>query len=325
MNLTSQSLILRSGVNHRPEYEDCGPVEGAAGLFVFRRYPDDSPLSQVRTRDGRHGVRCLLLLSVEPATAPSGISRVRAAVRCARRWHGLNIPIGRDPDALDEFEAAGAAAPTAQSVAILRRARKPLGFDLTDDYTYDRGEEVFFDSNGHIVTPVQILEDLYLRHCRTCDWRFLLRWKFGSGVRWLVQRAVWRGQDVLMWALFNFYDIELVDEKLRSPFHKYRFREFRRMTVPTDDRSQFFGFQSSRKSFFTNLVVVVVLCAGLYWIAPRTGLLRAVYNNTALTTVALGFGFLLADVMGPKLLVGGICALSRLREWTAFFTREVHV
>jgi hypothetical protein len=63
----------------------------------------------------------------------------------------------------------------------------------------------------------------------------------------------------------------------------------------------------------------------LYWICPRSGILRAIYNNTALTTAALGIGFILADLLGPKLLIGAICALSRLREVTAFFTRKVPI
>jgi hypothetical protein len=133
------------------------------------------------------------------------------------------------------------------------------------------------------------------------------------------------GQDAAMWLLLNFYDVELKDRKLRSPIHKYTAGEFRRITEQAGERSHFFGFQSSQKSFFTNLIVLAAACVFLYWKGPRGGILHAIYRNPALTTAALVFGFLVADCVGPWLLIRLICLLSRLRLAAGFFTRKVHV
>ena len=97
------------------------------------------------------------------------------------------------------------------------------------------------------------------------------------------------------------------------------------MTEKPDERSQFFGFQTSRKSFFTNLVIVAAACSFIYLGGFRTGIIRAIYNNTALTTAALVLCFLLADLIGPWLLVRIICLLSKLRVAATFLTRKVHV
>jgi hypothetical protein len=110
-----------------------------------------------------------------------------------------------------------------------------------------------------------------------------------------------------------------------DPFRRYRPRDFRRSTDKPGERSNFFGFQSSQRSFFTNLSVVVAACLVLYWKAPLDGLLKTVYSNTALTTAALIFGFLLADKLVPWFLIGMICFLSRFREAVIFFVRKVRV
>ncbi|MGE5230855.1 MAG: hypothetical protein ACM3NS_03890, partial [Deltaproteobacteria bacterium] len=76
------------------------------------------------------------------------------------------------------------------------------------------------------------------------------------------------------------------------------------------ERSHFFGFQSSQKSFVTNLMVIAAGCVLLYWKGPRVGFLRAVYMNTALTTAALIFGFLMADWLGPWILISRLLTKS---------------
>jgi hypothetical protein len=97
-----------------------------------------------------------------------------------------------------------------------------------------------------------------------------------------------------------------------------------RITDKEGERSHFFGFQTSRKSFLTNLLVVVTVCLVLYWTAPREGLPRTIYNNTALSTAALVFAFLAADTLGPWLLIRAICVLSRVRDRVLFFIRKVN-
>ena len=173
---------------------------------------------------------------------------------------------------------------------------------------------------------------MYKKHCRTLRLGFRVRWSMGSAGRLAIRRAVWWGQDAAMWVLFNFYDVELSDKnkKLResgrlSPFHKYKPSDFQRATDKPGERSHFFGFQSSQKSFFSNLLVVSAVCLLLYWKASREGLIRTIYNNTALTTAALVLGFLLADTVGPWLLIRTICALSRFRDAVMFFIRKVNV
>jgi hypothetical protein len=68
-------------------------------------------------------------------------------------------------------------------------------------------------------------------------------------------------------------------------------------------------------------LVVLVSLRG----APHEGLLRAIYNDTALSAAALVVGFLLADTLGPWLLIRIICVLSRFRDSVMFFIRKVNV
>ena len=251
-----------------------------AGFFAYRPYPPGSQLSGVSTHDGRPAVRCLIQFVVDPPRGASGsVSRVQVHARFSRRWNPGRIWSTTDPDAHD---AADPDAPNPQSVVLLKKARRPLDLDFVDDYIYDLHEDKFIDDSGNVVRPEQILESVYVRHCRTCNWRFLIRWKADSAIKWSIRHSVWGGQDAAMWLLLNLYDVELQDKDLRSPFHKYKPGEFRRVTEKPDERSQFFGFQTSRKSFFTNLVIVAAACSFIYLGGFRTGIIRAIYNNTAL-------------------------------------------
>jgi hypothetical protein len=80
--------------------------------------------------------------------------------------------------------------------------RKPVDLDSIDAraFVYDQNEDAFFDDDGKTVSPVQILDEMYNRHCRTLRLGFRIRWNIGSAARWTISRAVWRGQDAAMWA-----------------------------------------------------------------------------------------------------------------------------
>ena len=85
----------------------------------------------------------------------------------------------------------------------------------------------------------------------------------------------------------------------------------------------FFGFESSRRALFTNLALVWAATIGLYWLRPFPNFLRTIYINNAMTTAALVFAFLLADVIGPGLLISSVCLLSRIRPSVLFLRRKV--
>jgi hypothetical protein len=69
------------------------------------------------------------------------------------------------------------------------------------------------------------------------------------------------------------------------------------------------------------VVWFAILC--LYWLRPFPSFLRMVYGNTAIATAALVLAFLLADVLGPRALIGAVCLLSRVRPSVTFITRRV--
>lgn len=126
-----------------------------------------------------------------------------------------------------------------------------------------------------------------------------------------------------MWVLIGCYDIALSSPTLQSPLHKYQSSNFKRTTDPAGARSHFFGFQSFQKTLSMNILRVALACIVMWLVGPRTGLVRAIYNNTALTTAALVLAFLTADFLGPSLLIRGICVLSAFREAVVFFRRQV--
>ena len=107
----------------------------------------------------------------------------------------------------------------------------------------------------------------------------------------------------------------------RHPFHRYNLNDFERQT--DKDGTQFFGFQSSKRSFFSNVVVLAFGCLVAYYALPHLGIFRAIYTNTALSTVALAFGFLMADQAVPLALKWLVCVLSRLRRRILGFWQHV--
>ncbi len=324
---TPQAVINRAGVAVLPEYEDVSPMDDCAGFYAYRRYPPDTPLAQIDTASGSVGVRCYLRFVVGPPVSGSHIRRIDLRAWFSRRWKTGRVLAS--PGNPDDAMAGHPEAPTPQSRVLLAKASKPVDLDAMDmpPFIYDQREDAFCDEDRTAVTPPPILDRLYKKHCRTLGLRFRLRWTIGSIARRVIQQIVWKGQDAAMWALFTFYDVELVDDKKdrrHDFFYKYKRTDFRRSTDNPGERSHFFGFQTSRKSLFTNLLAVAGVSLFVYWKLPHEGLLRAIYANTALTTAALVLGFFIADIVGPWLLVTAICVLSRLRDAVFFLVRKVN-
>lgn len=297
------------------------PITDVLGFAVRRQYPEDTDLARVVNRKGEQIITPIIQFMVEPPSSPrGGVSSVtlRAWVfpRSKERhlFAGLHELGPDDPDA-----------PTPDSLQRWREARKPIQVDFVGDFVYDSIEDRFLDADGHEVTTKAMLDHVYDAHCRTLRARFVWRWNAGSFPRWLARQAVWRTQDGCMWALLKLYDVELALARERvSPFHHFKFSDFVRATPePGGERSTFFGYVSSRKNLFTNLVILAIAVSAVYMYGPRTGLLRAIYENDALTTAALVLGFFSADVLGQFILKALICGLSRARGTVIFLTRKV--
>ena len=325
MLTTPEAVINRASVMTFPEYEDVLPMGDCAGFYTFRRYPAGTQLAKIVTKDGRPAVRCYLAFIVAAPATGSNVSRLELKAWFFPRWRAERLLAG--PAAAAE----GPDGPSPQSSVLFARVRRPIDLDPEDmpGFIYDSQEDAFMDADGNAVSPHQILEQLYEKHCRTLGLIFRIRWNIGSAARWLIREGTWKAQDIAMWVLLTFYEVEVIDDEKKlkrfSFFYKYKPSDFRRVAEKDGERSHFFGFQSSRKNLFTNLTVVVLGCLGLYLWGPRTGLPRVVYSNTALTTAALVFGFLLADTASPWLLIRVICVASRFRDRVLFFIRKVNV
>ncbi len=323
---TPAEVIARASVLTRPEYEDVSPITDAPGFYAFRRYPPDTPLGSVITTDGRPAVRCYLAFIVLLPEAGSNISSVVMKAWYARRWID-GLPFGR----ADTPPPGHPDGPNPASSIILARTPKPLNLDSEEDlpgYIYDNTENRFFDEHGNEVTPLGMLEEMYQKHLRTLGTAFRVGWGMGTIAHKLRHHAVWKSQDGAMWILLTCYDVEVIEEKkgtLRNPLRLYKPRDFQRISDPKGERSHFFGFQTSRRSFVMNLAWVAAVYLLLYFKFPHTEFLRVIYHNTALSTAALVFAFLLADTVVPWLLIMTICGLSRRRDRSLVFTRKVRV
>jgi hypothetical protein len=295
-----------------------------AGFHVQRFYPQGSQLARVVTNAGKPALSCLLQFVVDPLAVRGGSTRARVHAHMHDRSHlliGVWPPIERRAALADD-----PGSPTPESVALYRHARHPLSLDFLDDFIYDDAEGVFRDEHGQEISVSEMLDHAYRDHCRTYQRLFAWKWRLTGLPRHAAFRIVWRDQDACWWLLFNCYDIELAAEQDRTaidPFRRYKTVDFRRISDPDKPLSSFFGFQSSRKSFFTNMLILATVFSLAYWKLPRWGILRAIYENTALTTASLVLGFLIADVVGPAILVRVICSLSRIRPRTLFITRKV--
>jgi hypothetical protein len=255
---TPEEVMVRAAVGGRAEYEDVSPIRDAPGFYAFRRYPPDTALGSVVTTDGRPAVRCYLAFIVLLPKAGSTISQVVLKAWYARRWLD-GIPIGRS----DNPPPGHPDGPSPASSVTLVQAPKPINLDSEDmpGYLYDNAEDRFFDENGKTVEPLDMLEEMYSKHLRTLGRAFRFRWGMGSIGIMVRQTVVWKGQDLAMWALVKCYDVEVADEKkgsIRNPLREYKYRDFRRVTEQEGERSHFFGFQTSQKSFFTNLSIVAI-------------------------------------------------------------------
>jgi hypothetical protein len=222
---------------------------------------------------------------------------------------------------LPEYDFNNPDCPSPDSVAGYRKAPRPLALDFLNEFIYDATDDQFYGEKGP-TSGRQILDYVYEYHCRTLRRGFRYKWWLKRGLRSTIQRGVWRGQEFLLWILREGYDIVIEGDPLRrSPFHKFRFADFKRTTEQA--KSHFFGFESSKRSLFSNLVILSATYLVVYYCVPRFGFLKAIYHNVALTTAALVFVFLVSDQVVPVFLKGMVCILSRLRARTVFMWNKV--
>jgi hypothetical protein len=313
---TSEQVVTRTRVEALPQYFDIVLIDDIPGFAARRLYPDDSDLSLVRNRQGEQLAACIIQFMVERPTSPQGVSKVILRAWFSPRWKTRHLFA-----AAHELPPTDPLAPTPNSLQRLRQARLPVEVEIEDMYLYDVAADEFTDAEGQRTNPEAMLEYVYSAHVRTLRAGFVWSWNAGTVVRRLARVAVWRGQDLFQGLLFRLYDIQPTTlPERRSPFHEFSREEFLR---PKDVAGNFFGFESSRRSLFTNLVVLAVTSALIYQYAPRDGFVGAIYRNNALTTAALVLGFFLADTLGPWFFITAIMILSRLRPFVGFFFRKV--
>jgi hypothetical protein len=307
---TPQDVITASGVLGLKEYFGITPLTDAPGFSVKRHYPPDSPLSGVVTKSGLPDLYCLIHFVVERPTSPGGVSAMQFSASMRSLWRG---------DWHRDYDYTSPDCPTSASVQRLKRLPKPLTLDFRGDFFYDAAESRFYGASGQ-VTGKQILDHVYDYHCRTLRLWFRVKWAARTGMDAAVHFLISRMQAILIWILVHGYDI-----KLNVPdyeiFHVYSLSDFDR--TQEGGATHFFGFQSSKRSLFSNLLILALACTLAYWFLREWDLLRVVYRNTALTTAALVFGFLIADQVVPASLLAGVCALSRLRRATLVVIRKV--
>jgi hypothetical protein len=175
--------------------------------------------------------------------------------------------------------------PTPESLDIRRRAARPL--DLTfsqSEFFYYAAEGHFYDEDGRRVTGEQILDYLYDYHCQKLHrWfraKMHVRNVYEHAVRGLL-REVQRGAG---WLLEHGYDIQstVPQKDYRFLFHTHSFADFKRLS--DDMGTHFFGFITSRRGLFANLLLLAVTCIAACRYLPRGGFFTAVYRNAPLTT-----------------------------------------
>ena len=304
---TLQSVIQVFGGASFPDYYyDVVPyIDGAAGFSVKRRYAAGSPPAQVVTGRGDPYAVCMTRVVVDAPKTVSGMSRVRADAslfeRCQERHRS------------DEHDFSHPDCPTETTFYPFKHISRPQGVALAGEVFYDCADDRFYGPSGQL-TGQQIIDDLYRTHCGTLG--FIARLKRSTSRAWreLIHHFVWRGQDIALWLLESGYDIKPKEYKgtpLGKPFRVYGWDEFLRSS--DEKSSHFFGFESSKRSLFSNLIVLMLALIFGYWFLPNSGFWRAIYKNTVLSTVAVVFVFLAADQLVPRALQGVVWALCRLR------------
>ncbi len=169
----------------------------SVGFHAHRRYPEGSRLDRIVTGAGAHDVRCLIQFTlVAPGQA---VSALRVSTAMSSAWRQKR-PFGG-------HNFADPSCPTPASVRLLRRKWKPLPIDFRSEFFYDAGDGRFYDEEGRQVTGAQILDYVYDYHYRTTRLRFLVKWTALQAVRAIIQKVVWRGQDLCLWVLERGYEI----------------------------------------------------------------------------------------------------------------------
>ena len=316
----SQDVMKAVGVEGIADYTDPEPLIGAPGFAVRRPYPPTSKLGRAVTQRGTPAVFSVIQFIVRPPTTPQGVSRVSLHVFLKNPWAEKHIA----PPSLRRDDFSDPECPTPESLYLLQRAPKPIELNFIEEFFYDATDGKFYAASGE-VTAKELLDCVYDYHCRTLGWCFRIKWRSRETACTILRELVWRGQDRCMWLLQHGYDIVPKPDRKRSlihePLHEYKFSDFDRVT--DEDKSSFFGFQSSKRSLFSNLAVLSLAFLLIYYVLPRFTILRVIYVNTALSTAALLFGFLLADQLVPLGLQGVVCLLSRFRVPVLFIGKKV--
>ena len=315
---TPDDVIAASRVLGVPEYTELVRYTDGLGFSVRRNYPPDTDLARVVNGRGEPDVCCLIHFGVLPSPAVGGVRKMRFSSSLFKRWGHNRF--------LNDYDFSDPACLTPESVRLLKRATKPkdLRFDESE-FVFDTADGQFYDEHGRLVTGKQILDYLYDYHCRTLRRWFRIKSRvrdlYEHGLRHLL-KGLLRGAG---WLLEHGYDIQATvpQKDFQFLFHKFTFADFKRLS--DDKGTHFFGFESSKRSLFSNMLLLAVSCVLAYAYLPRCGFCRAVYQNAPLSTAALVFAFLALDQLTPLFLKAIVCGVSRVRPMTLFIIRKVKV
>lgn len=313
---TPDDVIRASGVSTLPEYTELVRFTDSPGFSARRDYPPWSELSRVLTGRGKPDICCLIHFGISRSQAAGGVRKMRFGTSRFSRWGQNRFP--------GEYDFSDPDCPTPESVHLLKRAPKPKDLTFDDgEFFYDTADGQFYDEDGRPVTGKQILDYLYDYHCRTLGRWFRIRSRVRDIYEHGVRRLLKDVQRAAGWLLEHGYDIQptIPQKDYRFLFHKFGFADFRRLS--DDKGTHFFGFESSKRSLFSNILLLAITCVAAYRYLPRWGFFRAVYHNAPLTTAALVFAFLGLDQAVPFVLKAIVCGVSRLRPMTLFFIRKV--
>ena len=315
---TPDDVINASGVSMLPEYTELVRFTDGPGFSVRRNYPPHTDLSRVLTRRDEPDLCCLIHFGVSLSSAPGGVCKMSLGTSLFSRWGENHMPGYHDfsnPDC-----------PTPESLHIRRRAAKPLDLRFSNgEFFYDAADGHFYDEDGRRVTGKQILDYLYDYHCRTLHRWFRTKMHARNAYERAVRRLLREIQRGAGWLLEHGYDIQstVPQKDYRFLFHTHSFADFKRLS--DDKGTHFFGFVTSKRSLFANVLLLAVTYIAAYRYLPRGGFFSAVYHNAPLTTAALVFAFLTLDQAVPFVLKAIVCGVSRLRPMTLFFIRKVKV
>lgn len=277
--------------------------DGKTGFSIKRSYPQDIPFKPPVKKDGSPDTFAMIRVLYNPENIAADrldLAKVPVWIDISKHSKYYYSHFGYNFEDDD--------CPTQESLAVSLSTPQPVDLQFIDDFFFDHGTSQFLNKTGKHISGVDVLKEVFARHCATTREQQRKAWRPIARVGFICDSLI-KFLDAALRLCFR----KRLDHN-RSPLRPYRKEDIFLLKA---DSLEIFGYKTTKNVILT----YAALTLGVYIIASGFGLsknafLASIWKHPLLTLCATLVTLPLLEYGGPQVIRLLANALKKIRLWS---------